>query len=193
MNRRAEALEDTRARILAASMELHDEKGVAATSMSDVADRAGVAVSTVLRHFPTVGDLVAFCGMHVWAEMKPPTPDTVATVYDGAQTFDERLERLVTEIDAFYSRSAPRLKKAAQDIDKVPELAAFLGAVSAGVNALIEEGLTDHPEKAKAVEVVAAIMQVDAWTRLDAVAQGDELRRIKLRLLRCAIHSIAAE
>ncbi|MCP3801938.1 TetR/AcrR family transcriptional regulator [Allokutzneria sp. A3M-2-11 16] len=47
-----------RARILAAAAEVFDEHGTSA-STEEVARRAGVAVGTVFRHFPTKNDLLA--------------------------------------------------------------------------------------------------------------------------------------
>ncbi|MGW4641135.1 TetR/AcrR family transcriptional regulator [Sphaerisporangium sp. NPDC004334] len=47
-----------RARILAAAVEVFDEHGTSA-STEEVARRAGVAVGTVFRHFPTKSDLLA--------------------------------------------------------------------------------------------------------------------------------------
>jgi AcrR family transcriptional regulator len=47
-----------RVRILAAAVEVFDEFGPSA-STEEVARRAGVAVGTVFRHFPTKGDLLA--------------------------------------------------------------------------------------------------------------------------------------
>jgi AcrR family transcriptional regulator len=53
LQKRAEALDETRNRIIWATMQLHGEKGVATTSQADVAARAGVSPATVYRHFPT--------------------------------------------------------------------------------------------------------------------------------------------
>ena len=50
-------------------MRVHDEKGVAPATFSEIAQRAGVGVATVTRHFPTLSDLVRACGAHVWQEM----------------------------------------------------------------------------------------------------------------------------
>ncbi|MFN9952985.1 MAG: TetR/AcrR family transcriptional regulator, partial [bacterium] len=72
---RAKAQAETRERIIGATMQLHDEKGVAATSFLDVARRADLGVATVYRHFPTVGSLIAACGAHIWKEMDPPVPE----------------------------------------------------------------------------------------------------------------------
>ena len=55
MKKRAEARDETRERIVRATMALHDEQGVATTSFADIAERAGVGPATVLRHFPTLG------------------------------------------------------------------------------------------------------------------------------------------
>ncbi len=64
MKDRARARDETRERIVRATMQLHDEKGVAATSFLDVAKRAGTGAATVYRHFPDIGALVSACGAH---------------------------------------------------------------------------------------------------------------------------------
>jgi len=58
LRKRSEAVEETRRRIIDATFELHNEKGVLATSMQDVAERSDVALRTVYNHYPTVDDLV---------------------------------------------------------------------------------------------------------------------------------------
>ena len=50
--RRAELEAETRLRITESAMELHGTVGPARTSISAMADRAGVRRSTVYRHFP---------------------------------------------------------------------------------------------------------------------------------------------
>src|SRR5215203_6814967 len=74
MQKRAEARDQVRERIVEATMRLHDEKGVVPTTFAEVAERAGVGPATVSRHFPTLGDLVRACGAHVWHEMRPRHP-----------------------------------------------------------------------------------------------------------------------
>src|SRR5688572_6601850 len=100
MRKRADDWQKTRERILQATMQLHDEQGVAPTTFSDIAKRAGLGQATLYRHFPTLGDLVQACGGHVWQEMQPPTGEAAAAVFEGLATVDERLEKLVEEIDA---------------------------------------------------------------------------------------------
>mgnify|MGYP003455060942 CR=1 FL=1 len=74
LGKRADAVEETRRRIIQATFELHAEKGVVATSMQDVAERADVALRTVYHHYPTIDDLVAGCGKKVMALLAQPTP-----------------------------------------------------------------------------------------------------------------------
>jgi len=50
---------ETRARITTAARELIAEGGYVAAQVAEVADRAGVAVGTVYRHFPSKSDLFA--------------------------------------------------------------------------------------------------------------------------------------
>ena len=56
---RAEQAAATRDRIIDATVALLQDNDVSSFSMQDVADRAGVAVRTVYRAFPTKDDLVA--------------------------------------------------------------------------------------------------------------------------------------
>src|SRR4029079_8163724 len=83
MRRRAELEEQTRRRITESAVELHEELGPAQTSISAIADRAGVRRSTVYRHFPDEDALFAACSAHWRAANPPPDPSswsaTVAT------------------------------------------------------------------------------------------------------------------
>jgi AcrR family transcriptional regulator len=64
MKRRAELEQQTRARITEAAVELHGDVGPSRTSMSAVAERAGVRRSTLYRHFPDEAALFAACSAH---------------------------------------------------------------------------------------------------------------------------------
>ena len=190
MRRRAEARDGVREKILRATMQAHDEKGVAPTTFAEIAERAGVGPATVHRHFPTLGELVRACGAHVWQEMRPPTPDIAATVFAGLSTERQRLQRLVEEMDAFYARGALRLGLAARDRDLVPELDQFLKAVESGVEALVREALTLGGSSERVVQVVVALTGLPVWSAFDRLALGAaELTQLKVNLLDCAIRS----
>src|SRR3954465_3419805 len=62
--RRAELEAETRRRITESAMELHGTVGPSRTSISAVAERAGVRRSTVYRHFPDETALFTACSTH---------------------------------------------------------------------------------------------------------------------------------
>src|SRR3982074_2627544 len=72
LDRRAETAEETRRRIVQATQELHAQQGIYATSMTHIAERAGVSVGTVYHHFPTYQDAVSACARPTGRE--PPRP-----------------------------------------------------------------------------------------------------------------------
>jgi AcrR family transcriptional regulator len=77
---RADA-ERNRARILAAAEEVFAEQGASA-STDEVASRAGVAIGTVFRHFPTKDDLLRAIMKNLLARLVDEV-DTLADADDG--------------------------------------------------------------------------------------------------------------
>src|SRR5688572_7383028 len=90
LGRRAESADETRRRLVQATFELHGEQGIAATTMKQIADRAGVGVGTVYHHFATLDDTIMACGQMVMATYPPPTE----AIFAGVPTMKERLVRL---------------------------------------------------------------------------------------------------
>lgn len=176
--KRAEAQEETREKIVRATMALHSERGVATTSYSDVAERAGVGAATVYRHFPTMGLLVEACGSHIWQAIEPPRPEDAPALFAGLTTRTERLERLVQELDAFYARAAAPLWSAVRDHDRVPQLADFLKDLRTGVTALLARAL-EEDSNARAVRIVAAVADFCTWRTLADTGIG-EVERTRL-------------
>ena len=98
MKARAEQQDDTRRRITESAVALHGSVGPANTSMSAVAEHAGVRRSTLYRHFADEAALFVACSSH-WAAQHPlPDPAAWAAVDDPA----ERLRRALTELYAYY-------------------------------------------------------------------------------------------
>lgn len=73
---RAEKQEETRQRIVEATVELHEKLGPRHASISAIAERAGVQRLTVYRHFPDEIALFAACTGH-WLALNP-LPDGAA-------------------------------------------------------------------------------------------------------------------
>lgn len=73
LKRRGERQDQTRQRIVDATIELHKSIGAAQTTISEIAKRAGVGRVTVYRHFPDEETLFAACSGHYFTQH--PFPD----------------------------------------------------------------------------------------------------------------------
>jgi AcrR family transcriptional regulator len=111
LKRRAESTEETRRRLVQATFALHSEQGIAATTMKQIAERAGVGIGTVYHHFPTLDDTIMACGQMVMATYPLPTEDILA----GAATMKERLFRLARTLYDYLDRVAFDVVRADQD------------------------------------------------------------------------------
>lgn len=87
LRRRAESQDRTRQKIVDAAIDLHQAKGLAATTMSDIAARARVGKVTVYRHFPDEAALVGACSGQYF--QRHPLPDL-----GGWQSIEDPVERL---------------------------------------------------------------------------------------------------
>jgi AcrR family transcriptional regulator len=116
MQRRAELEEQTRRRITESAVELHEEVGPARTSISAIAERAGVRRSTVYRHFPDEEALFAACSSHWRALNPPPSPETWESIADPA----DRTRAALTALYAFYTDTEAMYTSLLRDEELVP-------------------------------------------------------------------------
>jgi AcrR family transcriptional regulator len=111
LKKRAAHMADTHKRITEAAIELHGTVGPSHTTLSAVAERAGVERRTLYRHFPTEADLFAACSAHYFAANPWPDLDGWRAIRDPR----ERLEHALDELYAYYERNAPMLGNALRD------------------------------------------------------------------------------
>lgn len=94
MTSRARSVEETRSRILTAVVDLHTEKLAGDIGLEDVAQRAGVSVQTVLRHFGSRAGLVDAAFEHaarmVRDERRSPVGDVAEAVRVVVAHYEER-------------------------------------------------------------------------------------------------------
>lgn len=109
--RRAELEEETRRRITESAVELHGTVGPSRTSMSAVADLAGVRRSTLYRHFPDEARLFDACSAHWNAANPPPDLSTWAEIEDPGR----RLRTALTELYDFFRRTEPMMANLTRD------------------------------------------------------------------------------
>jgi len=186
MEGRSAAVEETRRRIIEATMSLHVEKGILGTSWEDIAHRADVALATVYRHFPTLNELVPACGEGVQAKIRPPRPDDAAEIFSGAHSVLERIERLVRELFNFYERGAPHLELSRRERALVPALDVGVSRWEAGFEALVREALRPAGPDEQTVQVVGALIDFSVWKSLvDRGVPKEETAPIVVDLVLC--------
>jgi AcrR family transcriptional regulator len=137
MKRRAESQQRTRERITQSAVALHGTLGPARTTMSAVADHAGVRRSTLYRHFPDESALFEACSAH-WAAANPP-PDLSA--WASVADPERRLGVALLELYAYYGRTETMLENLLRDEASVPvvaeRFAAFHGFLAAARDVLM--------------------------------------------------------
>src|SRR3954447_24930744 len=119
---RADAQQATRARIAAAAAELHEEVGVAKTTVAEIARRAGVQRLTVYKHFPDLAALLPACTAHWMAQQPPPDLAPAFALEDPA----ERLRAALTALYGWYRETAPMQARVFGERSSVPELDAWM-------------------------------------------------------------------
>jgi AcrR family transcriptional regulator len=117
--RRAELEAETRRRITETAVELHGTLGPARTSISAIAELAGVRRSTVYRHFPDEAALFDACSSH-W-EAANPVPDM--TAWQSIEDPDRRLRTALDELYAYYRRTEPMMDNLHRDELTMPLVA----------------------------------------------------------------------
>jgi AcrR family transcriptional regulator len=118
MTRRAALEEETRHRITASAVALHQEVGPAQTSITAIAERAGVRRSTVYRHFPDEDALFDACSTHFRSLNPPPTLHDWSEIADPA----DRTEAALRELYAFYGRTHGMYESLFRDETLVPSV-----------------------------------------------------------------------
>ena len=115
---RAEAQQATREKIAAAAAELHQEVGVARTTVADIARRAGVQRLTVYNHFPDLRALLHACSAHWMSEHPLPDLQPAFAHEDPA----ERLRAALTLLYGWYRETAPMQRAVLGERSALPEL-----------------------------------------------------------------------
>jgi len=111
LKRRAEHQEDTRRRIIEATIELHQTVGPAATTVTEIAARANVGRVTVYRHFPDELTLSRACsGLYF---ERNPAPDIEA--WRAIPDARERLRTALAETYAYHRSTEAMIGNALAD------------------------------------------------------------------------------
>jgi AcrR family transcriptional regulator len=164
--RRAQLEEETRRRITAATVELHREVGPVNTTISAVAERAGVQRLTVYRHFPDEPSLLKACSAHWRAGHPAPDPSAWPAIADP----EERLRTAVAAFYAYYSSDAAMMAKIRRDAEVMPNLAATIADVRAFMAAAVEILAAGWGARGRRRELLRAaighVLEFETWRSL---------------------------
>jgi AcrR family transcriptional regulator len=114
--KRSEHEQRTRARIVDAAVGLHATLGPARTSVSAIAERAGVTRATVYRHFPDDEALFTACSTQWMSRQRLPDPDAWTTHDDPLA----RMHQGLADIYRYYRSGAEMLTLIHRDAQSVP-------------------------------------------------------------------------
>lgn len=118
LKRRAEQQDETRQRIVEAAMNLHQTVGLTRTSITAIAQQAGVERLTVYRHFPDEQALFTACSSHYQALNPLPEPSDWMHIGDS----ETRLRQALTEIYAYYQRTERMQIHLVHDLPDLPAM-----------------------------------------------------------------------
>jgi AcrR family transcriptional regulator len=189
MKRRAELEAQTRLRITESAVALHGTVGPAHTSISAIAEHAGVRRSTVYRHFPDEAALFAACSSH-WRAANPRPELARWSVVDDP---DERLRIALSEFYAYYRRTEGMLANLFRDEATVPSVqmifSAFHGYLAGAADVLMR-GRRLRGDAAKRVR--AAIGHALSFATWQSLAREQGLDDSQAAELMCRLVLVAA-
>jgi AcrR family transcriptional regulator len=166
LRERAKSQEETRQKIVDATMHLHEEIGPRATTISAIAERSGVQRLTVYRHFPDETAVFQACTSH-WLSLNPP-PDPAGWV-DLANP-KARFAAAAGAFYAYFSRTRRMWTVSFEDVAHVPALqgpmaafGAYLEGVAAGLIAAFEAG----PDEPHIAPTVRHALRFQTWADLE--------------------------
>ena len=154
LGRRADDMADTRSRIIAAALEIFRDRGLAGASNLAVAKAADVAPATVRNHFPGSADLAGAVFEALLVELRIPT----ASIFDGVDGLEGRIERLAHELAAFYERSEPWWRAYEREPELIKAWGGGVDRYYADIERLMRTALGPLGDDDQAVAVIASVI-----------------------------------
>lgn len=189
MRRRAEQQAETRQRIVEAVVALHREIGLARTTVTAIAERAGVERLTVYRHFADEEALFAACSAHFLAETGPPNPERWQPISDPA----DRMRAALLEFYGYYRRGEDMIANVQRDAPQLPAIQSVLAPWERFVQ-MVRGELTDawsaEPRtRARVAAIIGHALRFESWrslARIEGLGDG-EVAEMMVQLVRSAL------
>jgi AcrR family transcriptional regulator len=162
LKERAQRQAQTRQRIVEAAVDLHTSVGPARTTISGIAERAGVERHTVYAHFPDDRTLFRACSEH-WAARHPlPDLETLVEVEDPVR----RLRRTLSELYEWYESVEADLGLFVRDASVVPANAEVLDEMMADFTSLADAVSQGWPRRKSVRAAIGHALEFETWRSL---------------------------
>jgi AcrR family transcriptional regulator len=162
MKKRAEREAETRRRIVEATVALHTSVGPARTTISAIADKAGVQRHTVYSHFPEEGTLFAACTSH-WALLHPFPP---AEHWEAAADPFDRLALALRDVWAWYADVESDLELFFRDAELVPAVRADMTRYADRLTTIADQLAADLGGSSTVRAAVGHALAFETWRSL---------------------------
>ena len=178
LKRRAESQDETRQRIVDAAIELHQTIGPAATTVTDIARRAGVGRVTVYRHFPDEGTLARACSGKYFEHH--PFPDLAgwAAVHDPAL----RARLALTESYAYHRANEAMFAHVLADAREHPVMAPYHRYWADAADVLMAGRRARGRRRAMLRGAIALALSFDTWRTLAREQALTDAQAVELML-----------
>jgi AcrR family transcriptional regulator len=162
LKQRAQRQAETRRRIVEATVALHTSDGPARTTISAIADRAGVERHTVYAHFPDERSLFQACSTH-WATLHP-FPD--ASRWPATTDRARRLRIALDDVYRWYELVGDDLAVFNRDAAVHGLTGELVARREARLASLRESLVADWPRRKAVRAGIAHALEFETWRSL---------------------------
>ena len=162
---RAASQQEMRERIVDAAVALHEELGPAATTISALAERAGVQRLTVYRHFANETEILNACSSKWLASHQPPD----ASAIEGADA-PARTRAVFRALYAYYRGTQGMWRSLYADLGKLAALDEIMAGFDDYLAAVAESVQADWaPSRSKKLQAtIVHALRFSTWQSLEA-------------------------
>jgi AcrR family transcriptional regulator len=187
LRKRGERQEETKQRIVDAAIALHEQVGPKFTTISAIAERAGVERLTVYRHFPTEEAIFSACSAKWYATHLHPDP----ALWQNMDAPNERSRTALCALYQFYRSTEAMWTSLYRDASEVPALKnamqaseSYLGSL---VNDLIPSWKASASRQPKLRAAASHAVRFSTWQSLRNL-QDDEIAQLMVLWLEAIAH-----
>ena len=163
LKERARRQAETRQRIVEATVELHTSVGPARTTISAIAERAGVERHTVYAHFPDEATLFRACSTHWRAEH--PRPDVRRWLELDAPP-ELRLRGVLADVYAWYEAVESDLEVLLRDVPLVAAQAEVMRETAEATRKLADDLARGWPRRKAVRAAIGHALEFETWRSL---------------------------